>query len=692
MRSKPARLRSLRITIGLAGLTAGVVILQLADQSVAGDQDGGQIQLQTSEGDFYQPGTQPPPDFEGFDQITNSTSCTFCHGEFNVETAPYDPWVASLMGQSARDPVWHAAVSIAMQDVKFGGETCIRCHAPNAWLKGKSFATELTDPFSTFDADDFDGINCNFCHRAVNPVPCEDPDPSAPEDCYVAGHSALGFPPASGDLNDPYGEPYPDSPIIAALQASGDFPEYPGNATYVIDPQSMRRGPYGPDEINTAWYGVHGATNGHFIWLVESPYHRQSAFCGQCHDVSNPLFMKNPKTGAYELTTLEDDVPHPTGNPHDMYPEQRTYSEWLVSEFADTGVVFDDNRFGGYHPEGTDALIQSCQDCHMPKQVGAACVFEENPENPQRYDIGQHSFAGANTWVVGAIKEHFEANGQGSEVTGLTEERVQAAKARTVQMLKDASDMELSIDSEGYLNVRIINQTGHKLPTGYPEGRRMWLNVRFFDADDTLIAESGEYDYAEALLDLEGTKVYEMKAGMSEEVAAATNLPAGESFHLALNNVRLFDNRIPPRGATVAELTSVGAESIPLIYADNQYWDDTRYIIPAETANVVATLYYQTSTREYMDFLRNTAKNTLGSTAHSLWVSQGKSAPEPMDVQGLELPTWRSGDINRDGCVDGVDLTILLGSWGACSCPADLNGDGLVDGLDLTIVLGNWGC
>ena len=318
----------------------------------------------------------------------------------------------------------------------------------------------------------------------------------------------------------------------------------------------------------------------------------------------------------------------------------------------------------------------------MPELESQACLFEED-----RPDYSNHAFVGANNWVLNAIR-NLNPN---DFVTGLQPQLVENQINRTEEFMRAASDMELSMVG-GNLNVRIINQTGHKLPTGYPEGRRMWLNVRFFDADDTLIAESGEYDYAEALLDLEGTKVYEMKAGMSEEVAAATNLPAGESFHLALNNVRLFDNRIPPRGATVAELTSVGAESIPLIYADNQYWDDTRYIIPAETANVVATLYYQTSTREYMDFLRNTAKNTLGSTAHSLWVSQGKSAPEPMDVQGLELPTWRSGDINRDGCVDGVDLTILLGSWGACSCPADLNGDGLVDGLDLTIVLGNWGC
>ena len=685
--------RSYKVTLGLFAGTALVAVaapfISSSTEASMGDDD--QIQLQTTEEDFYQAGTQPPSDFTSFDQIASSSNCSFCHAEFDVETAPYDPWVASMMGQSARDPVWHAAITVANKDIKFGAETCIRCHAPAAWINGKSFTTDFSDLPNTFDADELDGVNCNFCHRAVNPVPCDDPDPNNPEGCYEAGHSATGFPPGSGDYNDPYGEPYPDSPIISALQASGDFPEFSGNGSYIIDPQTMRRGPYGPDEIDPAWYGVHGATNGHFIWLVDSPYHRQSAFCGQCHDVSNPLFMKNAKTGEFELTSLEDGEPHPTGNPNDMYPEQRTYSEWLISDFAETGVAFEDNRFGGYIPEGSDGLMRSCQDCHMPKQVGAACVFEDNPKDPQRYDIGQHSFAGANTWVVGAVKERFEALGQDSGITGLTTERVEAAKARTVQMLKDASDMELSVTSSGALNVRIINQTGHKLPTGYPEGRRMWLNIRFYDADDTLIGESGGYDYATATLDHTGAKVYEMKAGMSDDVAAATNLPAGESFHLVLNNVRLFDNRIPARGSTYEELRSIGAEGIPYAYPDNQYWDDTEYLIPAETKSIVGTLYYQTSTREYMEFLRNNAEHGLGTIAHDLWVSQGKSAPEPMDVQALELPDWIPGDINHDGVVDGTDLSILLGFWGPCTCQADINGDGQVTGLDLSILLGNWG-
>lgn len=49
------------------------------------------------------------------------------------------------------------------------------------------------------------------------------------------------------------------------------------------------------------------------------------------------------------------------------------------------------------------------------------------------------------------------------------------------------------------------------------------------------------------------------------------------------------------------------------------------------------------------------------------------------------------GDVNGDGLVNGADLAIVLGSWGACSCcAADRNDDGVVDGADIAIVLGNW--
>ena len=52
-----------------------------------------------------------------------------------------------------------------------------------------------------------------------------------------------------------------------------------------------------------------------------------------------------------------------------------------------------------------------------------------------------------------------------------------------------------------------------------------------------------------------------------------------------------------------------------------------------------------------------------------------------------------AADFDRDGMIDGGDLSVLLGGWGGCgkSCVHDLNGDGSVDGADLALLLGVWG-
>ena len=51
-------------------------------------------------------------------------------------------------------------------------------------------------------------------------------------------------------------------------------------------------------------------------------------------------------------------------------------------------------------------------------------------------------------------------------------------------------------------------------------------------------------------------------------------------------------------------------------------------------------------------------------------------------------------DLTGSGTVDGADLAILLGVWGACGATcqgADFTGDGVVDGADLATLLGAWG-
>ncbi|MGA1516411.1 MAG: dockerin type I repeat-containing protein, partial [Phycisphaerales bacterium] len=454
-----------------------------------------------------------------------------------------------------------------------------------------------------------------------------------------------------------------------------------GNARYVVDPIDTRRAP--ADDVPQNLHGLDAL--GDPIRLVSSPFHKTGEFCATCHDVSNPLTMRTVnKKGEVSYALAPLDEPHPTQDPRDMFPEQRTYSEWRMSLFASEGVSFPDNRYGGNHPTG---VMSSCQDCHMPDQVGGGCAFWENPPFFERQHLPQHAFNGANTWVMEAIRLQL---GDEADFFGITEERLDEAKSRTIASLRNASDMELSQEGD-LLKVRVINQTGHKLPTGYPEGRRMWLNVRFLNAKGGLVKEHGGYDFKTATLATEDTKVYEAKHGLDEQVANFTGLPVGKSFHLSLNNKVYSDNRIPPRGFTNEGFESVQAEPVAYHYEDGQYWDDTTFTIPAGAARAVVVLYYQTSSREYIEFLRDAnTTNDRGEVLYDLWLQTGRSAPVDMDAGEILLSPSIPGDLNGDGVVNGADLSILLSGWGLPG-PADLDGNGTVGGSDLAILLGSWG-
>jgi hypothetical protein len=612
----------------------------------------GQVQLPTTAQDYLMPGTQPSTDPQQFAAVEPSNYCTYCHSDFSPTFAPFDTWVTSMMAQSARDPVWHATLSLANHDANLSGELCIRCHAPGAWLGGRG-ASGTTDGFYY---EDWDGINCHFCHRVVNPV--------------LGADSAVGY-------NAPNQDPHPDPAIVNPLAAAGLLPQGHGNARYVVDPKDVRRGPFNDVPLNLHGYSERQEP----IWLISSPFHSKSEFCGTCHDVSNPVYSKDAN-GRYPLNTLN--AQHPTQLPSDMFPEQRTYSEWKNSTFATTGVAFADRRFGG----NLDAPMRSCQDCHMPDQVGGGCLYW-NTGAPwfTRQNMPQHSLAGSNTWVLDAVAYQMDVD---AESLGLTPQRIQDAKARTRQMLRDASDMELA-QQGGALRVRIVNQTAHKLPTGYPEGRRMWVNVRFLDANGALVAERGAYDQATATLSTGDTKVYEALDGLDSSAAAVTGLSAGPTFRVALANARFKDNRIPPRGFTNAAFAADGCAPVGYAYADGQYWDDTVFEIPAGARSAVATLWYQTSSREYMEFLRdNSQPDGNGQTAYDLWAMFGKSAPVDMDTATIPLSSAKMGDLNNDGIVNGADLGLMLSGWGRPGL-SDINGDGTTDGADLGLLLSHWG-
>ena len=127
-------------------------------------------------------------------------------------------------------------------------------------------------------------------------------------------------------------------------------------------------------------------------------------------------------------------------------------------------------------------------------------------------------------------------------------------------------------------------------------------------------------------------------------MAGPLGLAAGPSFHFALNDTVYLDNRIPPRGFTNAAFTAIQSPPVAYAYADGQHWDDTHYALPAGAARVEVTLYYQTTSKEYIEFLRdNNTIDDMGQRLHDAWAAHGRSAPVAMAQQSLSLDLSAAG-------------------------------------------------
>ena len=145
MTSRPQR----RPRVGLITFGAGAVAASLLGTAAAfaGGKDGGQVQIPTTVEDFFQPGTQPDPTGLDITPILPAWNCEPCHGDYlpnGLHQEPFNAWKNTMMAQAGRDPIWHAALAIANQDAEFAGEYCIRCHAPGAWLGGRSLPPDTS--------------------------------------------------------------------------------------------------------------------------------------------------------------------------------------------------------------------------------------------------------------------------------------------------------------------------------------------------------------------------------------------------------------------------------------------------------------------------------------------------------------------------------------------------------------------
>jgi hypothetical protein len=349
---------------------------------------------------------------------------------------------------------------------------------------------------SQLTALDRDGVACDFCHRVVDPV-------------YKPGIS-----------------PIEDQAVLSLLPPS-DVPAGYFNGQFVVDPNPRKRGPFS-DALE-----LHPR--------LESPLHRSSDFCGTCHDVSNPVFAH---TGGADYAPGPLDQPAASFASSDLMPLERTYSEWKHSGYP-AGVYAPD--FAGNKPDG---IVSTCQDCHLRDVSGQGC---NDPGAPNRADLPLHDMTGGNSWIPPIVASLYPSETDPAAL--------QAGAQRAVSMLQKAAALGMTYAVEGdsfRALVTVTNRTGHKLPTGYPEGRRMWLHVVARDVGGQKVFESGAYDAGTGVLSMtpEPT-VYEVKLGVSPGLAGAVGVPSGPSFHFTLNDTIVKDNRIPPVGFTNAAYSSL---------------------------------------------------------------------------------------------------------------------------------------
>ncbi len=534
--------------------------------------------LNTTAADLFFPGTQPNSLVE---PILLPVSCDVCH------SAPiYDTWQGSLMGQAGRDPLMWAALEIANRDAPGSGEYCLRCHTPKGWLEGRS---QAADGSRLLPADLDTSVGCAICHRMVEPDPVD----------------------ANLDEASSY-----DQSVRSGLASKPPL-DHTGSAMLILDLLDNRRGPFSLGTNFTHHPNKTYQTD--YLGRSQADYVERSSLCGTCHNVDNPLLSWDPVRGQYWLNA--NGQPAPSFAQGQLFAVETTYTEWLNSQYASTGVFAP--QFAGAKPDG---IVGACQDCHMPRATGKAADDVLDPLFRDCLTTGclpVHDFVGGNTWTPQLLLDpRWRLNGLATQNT------LTPVVSRARSMLQRSATLSVSLVGN-MVTVRVFNRTGHKLPTGYAEGRRMWLNLKAYDVAGNLIYESGHYDPSSGILppgaDL---KVYEIKQGITPDLATVLNLPAGESFHFVLNNTVIKDNRIPPRGFSQAALELRQLQPVGAIYAPGQYWDDTVYDLSAYPglARVFVTLYYQTASKEYVDFLRNNG-GVDAVALGSLW-DASKSPPE----------------------------------------------------------------
>jgi hypothetical protein len=413
------------------------------------------VAAETVPTDIQQPGTQP----QEVGNLESPDKCDNCHGGYNTSVEPAHNWRGSMMAQAGRDPIFWATLAIAEQDFDGSGDLCIRCHSTGGWLAGRSTPTDG----SGLAAGDSDGVECDYCHKLTNPDNSE----------HI------------GVMNEPF----------VANDGGNPVEGYYGSGMSSMWGGSDKLGPYNNAEARHQF--------------MKSEYHRSVDFCGTCHDVSNPAVgnLAHNHGVPQGTVTADQSLGGPVdgkaafNNPPYKYGVvERTFSEYKSGLISQTKVSaypsLPEDLQGGaleaiYNAATKNGTISpdyqnpdatryySCQSCHMRPVTGEGA---NKRGVPVRTDLPLHDMTGGNYWMPAAI-QYLDGLGKlrlGGGVAAAHGTALDDGALRAKEQLELAAT--LSITNNGG-SVKIVNHTGHKLISGYPEGRRACCSEKMVPTD-----------------------------------------------------------------------------------------------------------------------------------------------------------------------------------------------------------------
>ncbi len=343
----------------------------------------------------------------------------------------------------------------------------------------------------------------------------------------------------------------------------------------------------------------------------------QGRFCSPCHTlISHTVDLQGVPTGS-------------------TFVEQATFQEWLNSSYPGQG--------------------KTCQTCHMPQvedpvkiAVGYTALLGRSPFN-------QHSFAGANSFMVDLIRRNKDALGIIANEANFDSTISTITRNLRYNTLKaELSDPVFFDDSVGF-ELMLTNKSGHKFPSGYPSRRAFVEFVVTTEAGDTLF-RSGTFDQSGEIVNYGGfvephhdvihaenqVQIYEMNMG---------DVNGDFTTILERADVHLKDNRIPPLGFSTQHA------SYDTVQIVGEAASDPDFNLAGTTQGTGKDIiHYRVSLQGYSGAFKTTAK-VYYQTVPPAWLSEMRTL-DASEINSF-LTMFDASD-NKPVLVAGDSLTELI--------------------------------